>query len=77
MSFQDLTDAGKLEKDGELWDTWLDQYTGRLRQEEEGVEDLTRLGDERVTTMNSNNPRFVVQYQTLSIQVDYEGHFLC
>ena len=26
------------------------------------MEDLTRLADERVTTMNSNNPRFVVQY---------------
>ena len=30
------------------------------------MEDLTRLGDERVTTMNSNNPRFVVQYNNNS-----------
>ena len=48
-----------MEKDGELWDTWLEKYTSRLRLEEEGVSDVKTLGEERITTMNSNNPRFV------------------
>ena len=59
QSFQDLTNDGKMEKDGELWDIWLEKYTARLRLEEEGVDDVRALGEERVSTMNSSNPRLV------------------
>lgn len=58
---KDLTDAGKLEKDGELWDTWLDKYTTRLRLEEENVSNVKTLAEERVVFMNSNNPRFILR----------------
>ena len=55
-----------MEKDGELWDIWLEKYTARLRLEEQGVDDVKILGDERVTTMNSSNPRFLFSFLTLT-----------
>ena len=55
-----------MEKDGELWGIWLEKYTARLRLEEQGVDDVKILGDERVTTMNSSNPRFLFSFLTLT-----------
>lgn len=48
-------------KNRESWNKWLDKYRDRLREEEKDVQDLTKLAEERVTAMNSSNPRFILR----------------
>ena len=47
------------DKNRESWNSWLDKYKERLAEEEKDAEDLKKLAEERVSTMNSVNPRFV------------------
>ena len=47
----------KTATDKETWMVWLAKYITRLKQEAEGLEDLTAASETRKTTMNQNNPK--------------------
>uniref|UniRef100_A0A0B7A2E6 Selenoprotein O n=1 Tax=Arion vulgaris TaxID=1028688 RepID=A0A0B7A2E6_9EUPU len=45
----------------EEWNKWLDKYENRLKKEVENVDDVRELSEQRVTIMNSVNPRFILR----------------
>ena len=57
FTFQSVTDESKRTEDTATWSAWLDEYTQRLRQEEEGVADIQEANTDRCTVMNATNPR--------------------
>ncbi|CAG5131157.1 unnamed protein product [Candidula unifasciata] len=61
---QDLETANHEEIDGnnrKKWTAWLHKYEDRLKKEEEGVHNVEELAEQRVRTMNSVNPRFILR----------------
>ncbi|GFS02277.1 selenoprotein O [Elysia marginata] len=56
MSEQEITN-----KNRECWASWLNKYKDRLEEEEKDVQDLKKLAEDRVSTMNSVNPRFILR----------------
>ncbi|XP_078661704.1 protein adenylyltransferase SelO, mitochondrial-like [Branchiostoma floridae x Branchiostoma belcheri] len=57
---KDLTQEQKSAADVQKWTDWLEKYTARLKLEaQEG--DVEQLNKERVITMNSNNPKFILR----------------
>lgn len=49
------------ENNRKKWTAWLDKYEERLKIEEEGVENKQELSEQRIKTMNSVNPRFILR----------------
>jgi len=52
-----VTDESKRTEDAATWSAWLDEFTQRLRKEEEGVVDIQDANTDRCTVMNATNPR--------------------
>ncbi|BFZ06262.1 hypothetical protein BsWGS_09301 [Bradybaena similaris] len=61
---QDLESATSKDIEGnnrKKWAAWLDMYEDRLKKEEEAVENVEELSEQRVKMMNSVNPRFILR----------------
>ncbi|XP_013399695.1 selenoprotein O-like [Lingula anatina] len=58
---KDYTPERKRGEDEEAWSTWLETYSERLQKEVEEGADVAALNEERVKTMNSHNPKFVLR----------------
>ncbi|CAH1241507.1 SELENOO [Branchiostoma lanceolatum] len=58
---KDLTQEQKSAADVQKWTEWLEKYTARLKLEEQGAGDVEQLNKERIVTMNSNNPKFILR----------------
>jgi len=56
-----ITIDEKREKDTETWTKWLMKYKARLQTELAGVSDVEELKKQRVSTMNSNNPKYILR----------------
>ncbi|KAI8495639.1 hypothetical protein Bbelb_266110, partial [Branchiostoma belcheri] len=57
---KDLTQEQKSAADVQKWTEWLEKYTARLKLEAQEGE-VEQLNKERVITMNSNNPKFILR----------------
>lgn len=61
LDLKDLSHESKQEKDREVWSQWMQKYEERLKLEEDGQTDITSVNKERVSVMNSTNPRFILR----------------
>ncbi|GFO46223.1 selenoprotein o [Plakobranchus ocellatus] len=58
---ENTTEEEVQEKNKEYWNAWLDKYSERLEEEKKGVEDPRKTEEDRKTSMNSVNPRFILR----------------
>eukprot|EP00058_Branchiostoma_floridae_P006699 XP_002592187.1 hypothetical protein BRAFLDRAFT_88076 [Branchiostoma floridae] len=58
---KDLTQEQKATADAQKWTEWLEKYTARLKLETQEAGNVEQLNKERVVTMNSNNPKFILR----------------
>uniref|UniRef100_K7EE50 Selenoprotein O n=2 Tax=Ornithorhynchus anatinus TaxID=9258 RepID=K7EE50_ORNAN len=58
---QTITPAELLEGSKALWEQWLEKYRARLQKEVESVGGAESWAEQRVKTMNSNNPKFILR----------------
>lgn len=61
QQMNELKPDEKRGKDRQLWKDWIDQYRLRLNADFENEPDHEKANKERVETMKSNNPRFILR----------------